>query len=84
MFAPAPHEYRLGESVYLLLTIPDDPQRYPIEESAAWINPPNAANHRPQGIGVRFPDNEKARQLKVKIEQALGAAEVSGKPTSTL
>lgn len=84
VFVPTSHEYRLGEGVYLLLTIVDDPQRYPIEGKVAWINPANAANQRPQGIGVRFPADDKARQLKVKIEEILGAAEASGKPTSTI
>ena len=84
IFVPTPHEYRLGEGVYLLLTIVDDPQRYPVEGKVAWINPANAANHRPQGIGVRFPADDKARHLKVKIEEALGAAEASGKPTNTI
>ena len=84
IFVPTPHEYRLGEGVYLLLTIVDDPQRYPVEGKVAWINPANAANHRPQGIGVRFPADEKARQLKVRIEEVLGAAEASNKPTNTI
>ncbi len=84
IFVPTHHDYRLGEGVYLLLTILDDPQRYPVEGKVAWITPANAANHKPQGIGVRFPDDEKARQLKVKIEEALGAAEASNKPTNTL
>lgn len=84
IFVPTPYDYRLGEGVYLLLTIVDDPQRYPVEGKVAWINPANAANHKPQGIGVRFPADDKARQLKVKIEEVLGAAEASNKPTNTI
>jgi type IV pilus assembly protein PilZ len=84
IFVPTPHDYRLGEGVYLLLTIVDDPQRYPVEGKVAWINPANAANHRPQGIGVRFPADDKAKQLKVRIEELLGAAEASNKPTNTI
>ncbi len=84
IFVPTPHDYRLGEGVYLLLNIVDDPQRYPVEGKVAWINPANAANHRPQGIGVRFPADDKAKQLKVRIEELLGAAEASNKPTNTI
>ena len=30
--------------------------------------------NRTQGVGIRFPKDEKSQQLKVKIEQILGAA----------
>ena len=30
VFVPTSRDYRLGEDIYLLLTLPDDPQRYPV------------------------------------------------------
>ena len=30
IFIPTSREYRLGDDVYVLLTLPDDPQRYPV------------------------------------------------------
>jgi len=48
-------EYRLGEDIYLLLSLPDDPQRYPVAGKVAWITPSNASGGRTQGVGVRFP-----------------------------
>ena len=68
LFVPTTREYRLGEDIYLLLSLPEDPQRYPVAGKVAWITPVNASGGRTQGVGVRFPSDEKTRHLKVKIE----------------
>ncbi|MEO8248373.1 MAG: PilZ domain-containing protein [Burkholderiales bacterium] len=84
IFMPTAREWKLGESIYLLLTLPDDPQRYPVAGRVAWITPARAQGNRTQGVGVQFPRDEKARELKLKIEQVLGAALGSDKPTQTI
>ncbi|WP_119153996.1 PilZ domain-containing protein [Caldimonas tepidiphila] len=84
LFVPTTREYRLGDDVYLLLSLPDDPQRYPVAGKVAWITPPNASGGRTQGVGVRFPNDDKSRVLKIKIEQMLGTAISSAKPTQTI
>jgi type IV pilus assembly protein PilZ len=50
----------------------------------AWITPANASGGRTQGVGVRFPVDDKSRQLKLKIEQILGTQIASSKPTQTV
>ena len=84
LFVPTTREYRLGEDIYLLLSLPEDPQRYPVAGKVAWITPANASGGRTQGVGVRFPSDEKSRLLKVKIEELLGTAIQSAKPTQTI
>lgn len=84
LFVPTAREYRLGEDIYLLLSLPDDPQRYPVAGKVAWLTPPNASGGRTQGVGVRFPSDEKTRALKLKIEETLGTMVSSSKPTQTL
>jgi type IV pilus assembly protein PilZ len=84
LFVPTTREYRLGEDVYLLLTLPDDPQRYPVAGKVAWLTPINASGGRTQGVGVRFPLDEKTRALRVRIEETLGTAIQSAKPTQTI
>lgn len=84
LFVPTNREYRLGDDIYLLLSLPDDGQRYPVAGKIAWITPPNASGGRTQGVGVKFPSDEKTRVLRVKIEQVLGTAISSAKPTQTL
>ncbi len=84
LFVPTHRDYRLGEDIYLLLSLPDNPQRYPVAGKVAWITPANATGGRTQGVGVSFPDDDKTRQLKIKIEDILGAIVSSNKPTQTL
>lgn len=84
LFVPTTRDYRLGEDIYLLLTLPDDPQRYPVAGKVAWITPANASGGRTQGVGVRFPADEKTRTLKLRIEEILGTAISSAKPTQTI
>ncbi|HEX6721218.1 MAG TPA: PilZ domain-containing protein [Burkholderiaceae bacterium] len=84
LFVPTTREYKLGEDIYLLLSLPEDPQRYPVAGKVAWITPANASGGRTQGVGVRFPNDEKTRLLKVKIEEILGTQLQSAKPTQTI
>lgn len=84
LFVPTTRGYRLGDDIYLLLSLPDDPQRYPVAGKVAWITPANASGGRTQGVGVRFPNDEKTRALKLKIEEILGTAISSSRPTQTL
>jgi type IV pilus assembly protein PilZ len=84
IFVPSTREYRLGMDVYVLLTLPDDPQRYPIAGKVAWITPAGAIGARTQGIGVRFPGDDKSRQIRARIEELLGGLLASDRPTQTL
>ena len=84
IFIPSDREYQLGDDIYVLITLPDDHQRYPVAGKVAWITPARASGNRTQGVGVRFPSDEKSAQLKVKIEQILGSSLGSDRPTQTI
>ena len=84
IFIPTTRNYKLGDDVYVLLALPDDPQRYPVAGKVAWITPAKAAGNRSQGVGVRFPEDEKSQNLKIKIEHILGAHLASDRPTQTV
>ena len=84
VFIPTTRDYKLGADVYVLMTLPDDTQRYPVAGKVAWVTPAQAASNRTQGVGVRFPSDEKSRLLKLKIEQILGAHLASERPTQTI
>lgn len=84
IFIPTSREYQLGDDVYVLLSLPEDPQRYPVAGKVAWVTPARAAGNRTQGIGILFPNDEKSRVLKLKIEEILGAHMASDRPTQTI
>src|SRR3954465_15915534 len=71
VFIPTTRDYKLGDDVYVLLSLPDDPQRYPVAGKVAWVTPARAAANRTQGVWVRFPSDEKSPLLFLKIEQIL-------------
>ena len=84
IFVPTTRDYKLGEDIYLLLSLPDDPQRYPVAGKVGWITQANASGGRTQGVGVRFPSDEKSRGLRQRIEETLGTSLSSAKPTQTI
>ena len=84
VFIPSAREYHLGASVYVLLTLPEDTQRYPVAGKVAWVTPAGASGNRSQGIGIRFPDDEKSQFLKLRIEEILGAHLSSERATQTI
>jgi type IV pilus assembly protein PilZ len=84
IFVPSSKDYHLGDDVYLLLTLPNDVQRYPVAGKVAWVTPAKASHNRTQGVGVRFPADGKSRQLKIRIEELLGVHLNSERPTQTI
>ena len=84
IFIPTAREYKLGDDIYVLLSLPEDPQRYPVAGTVAWVTPAKAAGNRTQGVGIQFPKDEKSKLLKTKIEEILGALVGSERPTQTI
>lgn len=84
VFIPTSRDYSLGDDVYVLLSLPDDTQRYPVAGKVAWVTPTKAAGGRAQGVGILFPKDEKSRLLRLKIEEILGAHLASDRPTQTI
>ena len=84
VFIPTAREYNLGDDVYVLLSLPDDIQRYPVAGKVGWVTPAKAAGGRTQGVGIMFPKDEKSRVLRLKIEDILGASMNSERPTQTI
>jgi type IV pilus assembly protein PilZ len=84
MFVPTTKPYRIGDEIYLILSLMDDPNKYPIAGKVAWITPAGANNSKAQGIGVHFPADEAGQRAKLRIEEILGAALRSSRATHTL
>ncbi len=84
IFVPTNKNYRLGEEIYLILTLLDDPNKYPIAGKVAWITPAGAGNNKSQGIGVHFPEDESGVRIRLRVEELLGAAVRSSRATHTI
>ena len=84
IFVATQREFGLGDDVYVLLQLPDGPERYPVAGKVAWVTPPKASGNRTQGIGVHFPKDSKSAELKAKIEVILGSSLASDRGTQTI
>ncbi len=84
IFVPTTRSYKIGDDVYLLLTLMDDPTKLPIAGKVAWITPVGSHGNKTQGIGVSFPGDESGQIARQKIESVLAGALKSTRPTHTL
>ena len=81
LFIPTAKRYRLGEEVFLLLRLPDDPASIPLAGEVVWIAPEGALGGA--GIGVRFNDRDDA--VRRRIEAQLGDhAALDGRATDAM
>ena len=84
LFIPTNKTYRMGEEVFMLLTLMDDPVRLPVSGKVVWMTPAGAHGSRTQGVGVQFAFNDSGRAAQNKIEGLLGGSLKSARPTHTM
>ena len=84
IFIPTTRSYNIGDEVFMLLSLMDDPAKLPIAGTVVWITPAGAQNGRAQGIGVHFNSDESGQEARRKIEGLLGGVLQSTRPTHTL
>lgn len=82
LFVPTNKRYRLGDEVFMLLTLMDEPEKIPIAGRVVWITPAGAQGNRQAGIGVQFSEQDAA--ANAKIENHLGGALNSDRQTHTM
>jgi len=83
IFVPTTRVYQLGDEVYLILTLMDDPTKIPVAGKVVWVSPAGGGSRQP-GIGVHFPADESGINARKRIEEILGSALKSARPTHTL
>lgn len=84
IFVPTAHAYSIGDEIFLVLELMDDPDKYPIAGTVAWVTPAGANQGKVQGIGVHFPESEEAVHLRQSIEKHISSDLHSGRRTHTL
>lgn len=84
LFIPTNRPYQMGDQVFMLLTLMDDPTKLSVSGRVVWITPAGAQGNRQQGIGVQFEDNDAGKAVRGKIEGVLGNAMKASRQTHTL
>ncbi len=83
LFIPTTRDSKLGDEVFLLLTLMDSAERLPVAGKVVWITPKGSQGKRQQGIGVQFSAQDGGATLK-KIEGYLAGALGADRPTHTM
>ncbi|HEB91940.1 MAG TPA: pilus assembly protein PilZ [Gammaproteobacteria bacterium] len=83
LFIPTNKKYKLGDEVFMLLTLMDETEKLPVAGKIVWITPPGAQGARVAGIGVQF-SNQDNGAVRNKIEGYLGGALKSERQTHTM
>jgi type IV pilus assembly protein PilZ len=83
LFIPTSKAFKIGEEVFMLLSLLDDPMKLKVIGHVVWVTPSSQAG-KPQGIGVQFSDKDGGIEAKNKIETFLAGALKSSRPTHTL
>lgn len=84
IFIPTSRSYALGEEVFMLLSLMEDPNRIAVQGKVVWITPDGVQGSRTQGIGVQFTQDETGAAARAAIEKVLGESLASSRPTHTL
>ncbi len=83
LFIPTAKTYKIGDEVFMLLTLMDSKEKLPVAGRVVWITPVGAQGNKTAGIGVQFSNLDKGA-TKNKIEKQLAGALSSDRPTHTM
>ncbi|SEP71246.1 type IV pilus assembly protein PilZ [Ectothiorhodospira magna] len=83
LFIPSSKAYKLGDEIFMLLTLMEERERIPVAGRIIWITPPRAQGNRTPGIGVQFNAQDKGA-ARNKIEGLLAGTLNSDRLTSTM
>lgn len=82
LFIPTKKEYALGDEVFMLLNLMDEPEKLPVAGKVVWVTPKGAGGTKAAGIGVQFNDQDDV--ARSKIETYLAGALQSDRHTHTM
>ncbi len=83
LFIPTEKQYEIGDDVFLLLTLMEEPQRLPVTGKVVWVTPRGVMGNRPAGIGIQFSGAEGA-EVQKKIDTYLAGYSQADQPTHTM
>ena len=83
IFIPSTKAYKIGDEVFMLLTLMDSKEKIPVAGHVIWVTPVGAQGSRAAGIGIQFSEKDSGT-ARNKIETLLAGQLTSDKPTHTM
>lgn len=82
LFVPTTRASALGDQVYIILSLLDDPNKLAVTGKVVWLTPPGVPG-RQQGIGVQLAADDTGELARNRIETLIGGVK-SGRATHTI
>ncbi len=82
LFVPTTKPYKVGDEVFMLLSLMEEAEKLPVAGRVVWVTPRGAQSNRAAGIGVQFIGDDNTANKK--IEAYLVGILESDKPTHTM
>jgi len=83
LFVPTALNYDLGDEVFMLLKIMDDPGITPVSGTVVWITPTGSQGNKAPGVGIQFSGDDSSK-TRSNIENHLTTTLKSERPTQTM
>ena len=83
LFIPTGRGYNIGDEVFMLLTLMEEPEKIPVAGKIIWVTPKGAQGNRAAGVGVQFSEQD-GGNARNKIETYLAGALQADRPTHTM
>ncbi len=83
LFVPTTRSVRLGDELYLILSLMDDSNKLSVTGKVVWITPAGTPQ-RQQGLGVQFAKDDAGARARSRIEDLLGGTLKANRPTHTI
>jgi type IV pilus assembly protein PilZ len=83
LFIPTTKRYQLGDEIFLLLQLMEEPDRIPVAGRVVWVTPAGAEGNRVVGVGVQFSEQDKGAARR-RIEEYLAGVLKAERPTHTM
>ena len=63
IFVPSAKAYKLGDEIFMLLTLMDNKEKIPVAGHVVWVTPPGAQGNRAAGVGIQFSEKDVNQHL---------------------
>ena len=83
LFVKSNKEYKLGEEVFVLVTL-DEEERMPVTGKVIWVTPKGAQGSKSQGIGIQLAQNADMNVVRKQIDTILAPYGGEEIPTETM
>ncbi len=83
LFIKTTRPYKVGDEVFLMLTLPEETERIGVAGRVVWVTPQGAQGSQTPGIGVQFLEHDQGA-TQARIETILAGALGTERPTYTM